>query len=347
MPPFPITPTDSLRAVFDFWQRGGWIGVDLFFVISGFLISGLLFREYVQHGGIHVGRFYLRRGLKIYPPFYVFMSVTFLFIAIAKRPFPWEASICELLFVQNYGPALWDHTWSLAVEEHFYLMLPLTLIAITRISGVAANPFRLVIPLFGIIALLCLAGRIITTTTLEYSHKRHVFPTHLRLDSLMCGVVIAYFYNFHQKLFARITSQYRHVLMVVGVSLLLPWFFFQLEVNPAVHTIGLTIIYIGSGLLLMACVFPRRETGRTARLLAKIGVYSYSIYLWHLVFARLWMVYSVKIGGVFVTPAVYAAVYVLGSILFGVLLSKAVEMPALALRDRLSPSRSQPLLVSK
>ncbi len=51
--------------------------------------------------------------------------------------------------------------------------------------------------------------------------------------------------------------------------------------------------------------------------------------------------------GVFVTPVVYVAVYVLGSILFGVLLSKAVEMPALALRDRLSPSRSQPFLVSK
>src|SRR5271168_36950 len=67
-------PTDApgaIQSAFDLWMRAGWIGVDLFFVLSGFLVSGLLFREYARYGDVRAGRFLLRRGLKIYPAFYV------------------------------------------------------------------------------------------------------------------------------------------------------------------------------------------------------------------------------------------------------------------------------------
>src|SRR6476469_9931494 len=102
--------------------RGGWIGVDLFFVLSGFLVSGLLFRDYQQTGRIRAGRFLLRRGFKIYPPFWVFMLMT---AAVFGSRFPIGAYFIELGFVQNYRPTIWQHTWSLAVEEHFYLLLAL------------------------------------------------------------------------------------------------------------------------------------------------------------------------------------------------------------------------------
>src|SRR5438270_7344794 len=89
-----------LGRVLEVWQRGGWVGVDLFFVLSGFLVSGLLFSEYKQFGTVSPGRFLLRRGLKIYPAFYVFLAGT------ACMPFLSHSRsktglLCESLFVTN------------------------------------------------------------------------------------------------------------------------------------------------------------------------------------------------------------------------------------------------------
>jgi len=74
--PYSLSPESGTRVFAELWQRGGWIGADLFFVLSGFLVSGLLFREHQQHGRVSLGRFFVRRGLKIYPAFYAFLAAT-------------------------------------------------------------------------------------------------------------------------------------------------------------------------------------------------------------------------------------------------------------------------------
>jgi peptidoglycan/LPS O-acetylase OafA/YrhL len=114
--PYPV------KMFFLYWMKLGWIGVDLFFVLSGFLISGLLFREYIQHGQIKLGRFLIRRAFKLYPAYYAFLLITLIWqIMVGKpRPLPLYSFLSNSLFFQNYGPAVWNHTWSLAVEEHFY-----------------------------------------------------------------------------------------------------------------------------------------------------------------------------------------------------------------------------------
>jgi peptidoglycan/LPS O-acetylase OafA/YrhL len=100
--------------------HAGWMGVDLFFVLSGFLVSGLLFREFRQYGRVRLGRFLIRRGFKIYPGFYVLLGATLLVFALTKIRAVKAGQIwCEALFLTNYGPNIWGHTWSLAVEEHF------------------------------------------------------------------------------------------------------------------------------------------------------------------------------------------------------------------------------------
>src|SRR3954470_16543543 len=76
LPPPASDCSPLLRKVVQVWQRGGWVGVDLFFVLSGFLVAGLLFQEHRRHGTFSLGRFYLRRGLKIYPAFYSFLILT-------------------------------------------------------------------------------------------------------------------------------------------------------------------------------------------------------------------------------------------------------------------------------
>lgn len=107
--------------LFDFTTRVGWIGVDLFFVLSGFLVSGLLFKEYLKFGTIRPMRFLVRRGFKIYPIYFLFYPIYILPLILA-RDLSLVYMFADLTFVQNYVNG-WGYaygaSWSLAVEEHF------------------------------------------------------------------------------------------------------------------------------------------------------------------------------------------------------------------------------------
>lgn len=85
-PPPAYAPRAGV-ALIEFAQRPSWFGVDLFFVLSGFLVSGLLFREHRLHGDLRTGRFLIRRGFKIYPSFYIFLFATF-FLGVYPRRAP-------------------------------------------------------------------------------------------------------------------------------------------------------------------------------------------------------------------------------------------------------------------
>src|SRR5437763_1414572 len=126
-----------------FWTAIGGSGVELFFVLSGFLISGLLFSEYQRTGRIAITRFWIRRAFKIYPGFYVLLAVTAAVLAIANHPqiMLGRAVFFNIVFLQNYvtGVGIVPQSWSLAIEEHFYFGLPLLLWLSARIS--TANQF--------------------------------------------------------------------------------------------------------------------------------------------------------------------------------------------------------------
>ena len=96
------------------FRTGGWIGVDLFFVLSGFLIAGLLFREWITTGTLNLPRFYVRRGFKIYPAFYVFLAATLAVNLVAPGissfPVTVHATLAEATFTQNYFQGIWGQT---------------------------------------------------------------------------------------------------------------------------------------------------------------------------------------------------------------------------------------------
>src|SRR5258705_182597 len=81
--------------------RGGWVGVDIFFVLSGFLVSGLLFAEFKARGQLSPVRFYVRRAWKIYPPFYLLLVVTVIMYATVRQELRWSWLLSEMLFVQG------------------------------------------------------------------------------------------------------------------------------------------------------------------------------------------------------------------------------------------------------
>ena len=330
---------------FPFWHQIGWMGVDLFFVLSGFLISGLLFNDYKVHRAIGLKNFYIRRGLKIYPPFYLLIAFTMTVILIRRIPFGRRPPLSEIAFLQNYFEGLWPHTWSLAVEEHFYILLPLLLCWMIRRASGAADPFRKLPALFGVVAPVILLLRCGTAPTTYY---HYIFPTHLRIDALLAGVTLSYLFHFRNSVFQRL-SRWRW-LPLLSCLAIVPSLLYPQEVF-FVHTLGFTLLYLGfAGILVWALRWNLDRKARLPRLaiasLAAMGSYSYSIYLWHAVIAD----WGRKAMRALAAPhpralafydATYFYLYIAVSIAVGVLMAKLIEIPTLAWRDRYFPSRSK------
>lgn len=324
------------------WQQGGWVGVDLFFVLSGFLISGLLFREHRHYATISFPNFFVRRGLKIYPPFLVLIAITVAMKLALGGGIVWGQLARELLFLQNYGQGLWYHTWSLAVEEHFYLLLPLLLLLSLRIRRVGDADFAWIPWCFLLIAILCLGLRVSTLMRYpEFSHLIHLFPTHLRMDSLFCGVALGYYYHYKPEQFRRLAGRYRLCCYPVALALFALPFLFKLEETAWLYTIGLSLLWMAGGLLLLASVDVDLDDSRLARMFALIGSRSYSIYLWHMAMATWGVDLARVLFGSFWSWYLYIVCYLVGAVILGMLMAYLIETPVLRLRDRWYPSRSQ------
>jgi peptidoglycan/LPS O-acetylase OafA/YrhL len=341
MPPCPIDAGRPLHVIATTWARGGWIGVDLFFVLSGFLVSHLLFRERATFDRIDVGRFLIRRGLKIYPAFWLLLAIT---VAVALLSGNFDGAfgsrlLSEVFFVQNYRQPLWNHTWSLAVEEHFYVLLVLLFATLSTSRWPrGSGAFVLV---FSILAVGCLGLRIANASRHPYTHETHLFPSHLRFDSLFFGVLLASLYDRFPERLAGFAKRNRWRLCAAAVPLLTVPFVFDLETTPFVYVYGLTLAYVGSGLLLLAALGSPLPDSRWIDAIAYGGSHSYSIYLWHMPVAT-WLLPPVGrlLAGHESWPATLS-VYLLASVAFGLVAANLVEFPVLRLRDHLFPSRAR------
>src|SRR5215469_12989174 len=100
--PCPSETNQTLAFLTGAWGKVGWVGVDLFFVLSGFLVSGLLYREHQKYGQISASGFLIRRGLKIYPAFWLMIGVSIAVFAFSRGLPHIKSILSELLFLQNY-----------------------------------------------------------------------------------------------------------------------------------------------------------------------------------------------------------------------------------------------------
>ena len=345
----------SVRSFWLAWNRFGWIGVDLFFTLSGFLVSGLLFREYAQSGTVRPLRFLIRRGLKIYPAFYVFLALSVAISAWAGLygrpewarfsdvfPAPNPGRILgEILFLQNYLSYLWGHTWSLAIEEHFYLGLAAVVAFFVWRRGGSERVFSFVPPLVLTVAATLLLARLTLGYVFHQSWWDILPPTHLRVDSLFYGVLLSYAYHLHRET-VDFVQRHAGLLALATLLLLAPALVLHLE-NPFMYTVGFTTLYLGFGnmiLLLRVGRFRGRDfLLRHLRVASYLGRHSYSIYLWHMP-VYLWSLALVR--AVWGRPVFWleVSIYFVGTVLVGTGMSLLVEQPVLRLRDRLFPSQS-------
>jgi peptidoglycan/LPS O-acetylase OafA/YrhL len=233
----------------------------------------------------------------------------------------------------------WAHTWSLAVEEHFYALLPLALLAL----GPAR--YRRLPWLFAACALACLSLRLLTAA-LAPSHRPwvHDWPTHLRIDSLLFGVVLAWAWTFSPAFVAAV-SRRRWLLPLLALLCFLPPLVLDLDASPFLYTWGFSLLWLGSGCLVLwsrVCEGSPVLRSPPARWLAWVGASSYSVYLWHMPFGqRLAEALGRRLH---LHPHATFALFVLASVLLGWLLTRLVERPALALRDWVALGKRHPAL---
>ncbi len=322
------------------WHDWGGFGVPLFFTLSGYLVCGLLLIERRNSGTIDVGRFLIRRSLKIWPAYFAFLAYL-----VAMPLLKGTATLSSLMsdywpnvvFLNNYiGPNPALHTWSLAVEEQFYLLLAVFLVALVRTGTSWIGPLFLLAPLiWSVIRAICaLAGD-------PYLSDPTMPATHLWLDGLLVGAGVRAISEFNPEMFAMLRA-WRWPLIMGGVALIAslaaPW--------PALNDVSLYRILpvraLASTFILIGMLHLSMTTWLHA-MAARIGRYSYSIYLWHVtVLGIMYRLFSPSLeAGNAMHWTVAVSGTVSAAILFGALMSRLIEWPIIKIRDRVFPSRSQ------
>jgi peptidoglycan/LPS O-acetylase OafA/YrhL len=328
--------TSSGNAVLDVLQwpghRFGWAGVDLFFVLSGFLMGQLVLRERARTGRFDGRRFTARRALRLWPVLYVFLAVHAVFGDEPLSSYLWQ----NALHVQNYTGTSLEHLWSLAVEEHFYLLLAVLFPLFARRRG-SVRPLVVVLiaVLVGSLALR------LTGVATGVSDVRLQWRTHFRMDALAAGVLLAVFRAQAPATFERLVRQrwLWAVVTAAGVCFLAT----VTKGSLLGSTLGYTVAYLtGAAFLLFlhgAAWVPR--AGWLTRPVAALGRYSYGIYIWHVFAAELLLGWLPGMEYSSSGPAAQAAKFT-AAIAVGVLATVVLERPVMRLRDRLLPAASRP-----
>ncbi len=347
----------SGEATFGWASEIGWAGVDLFFVLSGYLIANQLFRGMALGQPVSAGRFYARRALRTLPVFWLILATYWLFPARMGGHAP--PSLWRFLsFTQNLGlqpGTAFSHAWSLCVEEQFYLLLPLVLVIGHRFASPHARRLRLTRwHGWTLMAFLVVTG-IATRAALWFSYGRkadgHVdgymshiyYATLCRFDEFVPGVAIAMLKNFHQPLWNRAMAHGNRLLATgaVAAAVMLTvayrsnWIagygygFFMTAFGYSLLALAFALL-VAAALSPMAFLYRLRIPG-----VEQVALWSYSIYLSHRPLANLLLQVLLPMG---VSAGAVLAIISGACLAMGALLYRTVELPLMAWRDRVVPS---------
>ncbi len=302
----PIPSLDGLRAVAVLIvlvshvgygsQVPGGLGVTIFFFLSGYLITTLLLDEHGDWGRIDVRQFYLRRAFRLLPPLFVTLAVAYGLLAVGRigGGFTWGGLLSQVFYFANYHAIFFDSgastpagtgiLWSLAVEEHFYILYPLVIVLLLRWSG----DRRRIGLLFAALTVATLAWRIWLVSRPGFVEVRTYYATDTRFDSILFGCILALRWN--------------PVRPSTDPGSQAPsdrsmWYLFGAGCTLLLSTIAIrddtfreTARYSLQGLALMPIFYAAMRTPArwpfrllNTRTLARLGVLSYGIYLSHFI----------------------------------------------------------------
>ncbi|RRH98098.1 acyltransferase [Mesorhizobium tamadayense] len=256
---------------------GGFIGVDIFFVLSGFLITSLLKREADLTGRISFTQFYIRRALRLWPPLLLLLAG---YLVVAPLVFPpvdfWRQVVLAGLYLSDYAKAFWGdpvaltHTWSLSVEEHFYMLWPVVILLVSRRCSGDRQLALIFLGLFVAASLWRM-----TDLVIWQDWQRTFFRFDTRMSGLLLGAAIAYLPwrpSGRQADAIGIVSACGLAAAILVLRFRSPW--------PLLH--GGTLVDLCAAGLVLAAVQERSRVAAVlgCKPLAALGLISYSIYLW-------------------------------------------------------------------
>jgi peptidoglycan/LPS O-acetylase OafA/YrhL len=341
----------SREATFGWFSTIGWIGVDLFFVLSGYLIANQIFSGIRRGQSLSLKAFYARRFLRTLPNFYVVLALYFLFPTVMGGNTP-PALWRFLSFTQNYqlqpGTAF-SHAWSLCIEEQFYLVLPAIVILCVRYGKSIKLGWALLVSLMilGIVtrSVLWLQYGLEADGEINAYYPNIYYSTFCRFDELLPGVAIAMLKNFHRNYWERLMLKGQALLIAGALScavltyLLLNFYVIDdYGYGYFMTAFGYSLIALCFAILTTAALSPSswlhriRIPGAT-----QLAAWSYAIYLSHkaiaMILQKLLASNGVDAGSGFAV-LIITCVCVIG----GWLLYKIVETPFMHLRDARFPS---------
>jgi peptidoglycan/LPS O-acetylase OafA/YrhL len=342
------------------WASGGFLGVDVFFVLSGYLITSLLVLEWTTHGRIRIGAFWLRRARRLLPAMFAVLVAVAAYAFLAsddQQPNLRGDSLATLAYVSNWWfiasgqsyfgqfvePSLLRHTWSLAIEEQYYIVFPILLVAwLSRARlGLASLRGLLLLGMIGSAVLMAALHDPLADTSRAY------YGTDTRAQALLLGAVLALTPSLTRNgtpLYVQLPGRLVRlpgagVLGWLALAGLLVMFATARELAPWMYDGGFLLAAGLSGVLIASLLrAPRSALGRVLswRPVVAVGVVSYGLYLWH------WPVYVVLdhertgLGG-----AALLAVRVAVTGALAVLSHKLIEEPILTqrLQGRFTPTQ--------
>jgi peptidoglycan/LPS O-acetylase OafA/YrhL len=329
----------------------GWMGVDLFFALSGYLIGSQLFRPLAQGRAIDVARFYARRALRTLPAYLVVVAIYFTVPAFRERPAIqplWQfLTFTENLFIDFQGGKAFSHVWSLCVEEQFYLVVPfaawwlarrpkawkvIALCVAILLGGMALRGFVWLHDLAPIRSVTHGPGNF-----WQRYQERIYYPTWNRLDGLLGGVVLAAIAAFRPSLWQALMRQANLIGAGALTCLAVAIWIFGDQASLIATVIGFPLLSLGMTGLVAWGAGPSGLLGRRPVPGAgAVAAMAYSLYLTH---KQIYHMVHVAVGtGLDNRPVIAFGVYTFAALAGGALLYWTVERPFLRLREKLPRS---------
>lgn len=329
----------GLGEKFEWLSRFGWAGVDIFFVLSGYLIGSQVLRPLQRGEQMRFRAFYARRAWRILPVFAVVLALYALFPAIREAPGlqPWWqfATFTLNLLIDYDNNQAFSHAWSLCVEEHFYLLFPLLAWWLTRRPSTA----KFVGICLGVIVLGIALRTAVWLHDAALDPPRNWFiediyyPTWMRLDGLLIGVMLAALRVYRPLQWSRLQLHANALTLAGLVTCVLAFWLFRDRTGLLANAIGWPLLSFGFGMLVFAGADDRSVLGRWrvpgAGWIASI---SYSLYLSHKLafhWVQTTLVMPLQWHGLQAFMA-----YAFAVLLLGAALHYLIERPFLRLRDR-------------